>query len=88
MINVTVAQSPENQALVQVAAMKDASCIFPLSHLDLFLCGQLHHQHGARGTKFLSLANPCHGGGLCLLKPTFTLCSLSQLCKQKEKAVN
>lgn len=63
------------------AATKGMSC------LDLLLCQQLHHQHSAARTKILFLANPCHGDGLCLLKPTFTLCSLGQLCKQRKGSV-
>lgn len=69
------------------AATKDTSCVFSLSCLDLLLCQQLHHQHSATGTKVLFLANPHHGDGLCLLKPTFTLCSLGQLCKQRKGSV-
>lgn len=38
-----------------------------------------------KGQRFLFLANLCHGDGLCLLKPVFTLCSLGQLGKQKRQ---
>lgn len=69
------------------AAPEDTSCVFPLSCLNLLLCQQLHHQHRATRTKVLFLANPCHGDGLCLLKPTFTLCSLGQLRKQRKGSV-
>lgn len=86
-IKVPVAQSPENQALVQDAVTKDTSCVFPLRRLDLLSCEQLHRQHGARGTKFPSLTNPRHGGGLCLWKPPFTLRSSSQLCEQRKGGI-
>lgn len=69
------------------AATKDTSCVLPQSCLDLILCQQLHHQYSATKTKVLFLANLCHGDGLCLLKPMFTLCSLDQLCKQRKGSI-